>query len=59
MTDAVVSKKSLTILSNERNAGDQFAKISTSTTTSTTRTTELVDSAPGKDALKDILFGSV
>lgn len=55
MTDAV--SKSLTTLSNERNAAEQFAKISTPT--STTRTKELVDAAPGKDALKDILFGSV
>lgn len=57
MTDAV--SKSLTTLSNERNAAEQFAKISTSSTTTTTGRTELVDAAPGKDALKDILFGSV
>lgn len=55
MTDAV--SKSLTTLSNERNAAEQFAKISTARTTATR--SEIVGVAPGKDALKDILFGSV
>lgn len=60
MTDAV--SKSLTTLSNERNAAEQFAKISTAKaatiTTAATRS-DIVGVAPGKDALKDILFGSV
>lgn len=59
MTDTV--SKSLTTLSNERNAAEQFDKISTARTTATTTVTrsEIVGVAPGKDALKDILFGSV
>lgn len=59
MTDTV--SKSLTTLSNERNAAEQFDKISTARTTTTTTVarSEIVGVAPGKDALKDILFGSV
>lgn len=60
MTDTV--SKSLTTLSNERNAAEHFANISTAraTTTAAAATrSEIVGVAPGKDALKDILFGSV
>ena len=60
MTDTV--SKSLTTLSNERNVAEQFANISTARATTTAAVvtrSEIVGIAPGKDALKDILFGSV